>query len=206
MKYTLKCFILSVLIVCLVCSCSQDLTEEDDGEYGRTIYACISITGYGDVYLELYPDVAPLTVENFVSNANDLIYNDTLIHWVGSGFGIQGGDPTGSGYGLEGQNRIKGEFTENGVKNKISHVRTTVTMARSSSEYDSATSQFMILVTDQTQLDGRYAAFGRVISNMAAIDAISAVQVYEDNYRPVDDIVLKTVTVYETLPESVILD
>lgn len=206
MKRALCAFLAASFIIAVIAACSPDLKEADDGKYGDTVYARMSFEKYGDVYIELYPDVAPITVDNFIVNANDGVYTNTIIHWIGNEFGIQGGDPTGTGYGLEGQTRIKGEFTANGVRNKLSHTRGTVTMARSA-EYDSATSQFMILVSDQTYLDGKYAAFARVVSGMSVVDSIASVETSEENnYRPTVNIVLSEVVIYDSLPEGTVID
>ena len=206
MKKALCAILVLSLITVAICACSAEPREVDDGDYGKTVYACISFEKYGDVYIEMYPDIAPVTVDNFIENANSGLYTDTVIHWIGKDFGIQGGDPTGTGYGLEGQKTIKGEFSKNGVSNKISHIRGTVTMARASG-YDSATSQFMILVSDETYLDGKYAAFARVVSGMDVIDEVASIETSEESYyRPAEDVVIAGITIYEYLPEGVILD
>jgi len=185
-------------------SCSESVKMSvDDGDYGtERVYSVIHIADYGDVYIELYPEIAPITVDNFISNVSSGIYTNTVIHWIAPGFGIQGGDPTGTGLGLEGQKRIKGEFAENGVDNKISHIRGTLTMARKNGDNDSATSQFIILISDQTQLDGRYAAFARVVRGMDVVDAVAAIETFEENgYRPETDVVVTGAQIIDSLPE-----
>ena len=139
-----------------------------DSQYNYHI--TINVKNYGTIVAELYPDIAPITVENFVKLANEGFYNNLTFHRVISGFIIQGGDPSGNSRGGSSQT-IKGEFSANGVENNLSHTRGVLSMARSSS-YDSASSQFFIMHQDAPQLDGQYAAFGRVISGMEIVDAI----------------------------------
>ena len=123
-------------------------------------HAGIDIKDYGSIEVELDADTAPITVTNFVKLAQDGFY-DGLTFWrIIDGFMMQGGDPKGNGTGGADET-IKGEFSSNGVKNDISHVRGTISMARSS-DPDSASSQFFIVQSDSTFLDGDYAAFGHV--------------------------------------------
>ena len=134
----------------------------------------------GDVIkAELYPQIAPNTVNNFISLINKGFYDGLIFHRVIKGFMIQGGDPLGNGTGGSSKT-IKGEFASNGVKNSISHVRGVISMARSS-DYNSASSQFFIVQKDTTSLDGQYAAFGKVISGMDVVDKIAKVKVEDDN-------------------------
>ena len=134
----------------------------------------------GDVMKgELYPEVAPITVENFANLVNEGFYNGLTFHRIISGFMIQGGDPLGNGTGGSSKT-IKGEFASNGVKNSISHVRGTISMARSSMP-NSASSQFFIVHQDSTFLDGQYAAFGTVTSGMEVVDKICADTAVEDD-------------------------
>ena len=126
------------------------------------------------VYGELYPQTAPQTVGNFVSLANAGFYDGLRFHRVIDGFMIQGGDPNGDGTGGPGY-AVTGEFTDNGVENAISHERGVLSMARAEG-YDTAGSQFFICQADSTYLDGQYAAFGRVLGGMEAVDAIAAVK------------------------------
>lgn len=124
------------------------------------------------IEIELYPDVAPNTVYNFVSLARQGFYDGTIFHRVVPGFVIQGGDPQGLGTGGPGY-FIRGEFAANGFPNRLSHTRGVVSMARAQHP-DSAGSQFFIVVQDATFLDGQYAAFGRVVSGMEEVDRIAA--------------------------------
>ncbi len=136
----------------------------------KTIQAEIELQNGGKIALELYPETAPISVENFVKLAREGFYDGVVFHRVVPGFVIQGGDPTGTGMGGPGY-RIKGEFRANGVKNELRHTRGVLSMARSQ-EYDSAGSQFFIMVEDAPHLDGQYAAFGRVTDGMDVVDRI----------------------------------
>ncbi|MBU5482376.1 peptidylprolyl isomerase [Blautia sp. MSJ-19] len=143
-----------------------DTSEELTGIH----HADISIRDYGDILVELDADTAPVTVTNFVKLAQEGFY-DGLTFWrIMDGFMMQGGDPKGNGTGGSGET-IKGEFSSNGVKNDISHVRGTISMARSS-DPDSASSQFFIVQSDSIFLDGDYAAFGSVTDGMDIVDKI----------------------------------
>jgi len=131
----------------------------------------IDIEGYGTIKLELDGKTAPITVENFVGLVEDGFYNGLTFHRIINGFMMQGGDPKGDGTGGS-EATIKGEFSANGVENSISHVRGTISMARSGRSMDSASSQFFIVQTDSTYLDGQYAAFGHVTEGMEIVDQI----------------------------------
>ena len=139
----------------------------------------IDIEEYGKIKLELDADVAPITVTNFINLINDKFYDGLTFHRIISGFMIQGGDPNGNGSGGA-TNKIKGEFSANGVKNNISHKRGVISMARSTL-YDSASSQFFIVHKDSEFLDGNYAAFGHVTEGMEVVDEICKKVSVEDN-------------------------
>ena len=143
-------------------------------------------------YVELYPDVAPNTVNNFIYLVNKGFYNGLIFHRVIEGFMIQGGDPKGNGTGGPGYS-IRGEFSRNGFKNDFPHKRGVISMARSMMP-NSAGSQFFIMHADAPHLDGQYASFGRVIDGMDVIDKIATVNV-DYNDKPLTDQVIKTVTV-----------
>ena len=143
-------------------------------------------------YVELYPEVAPNTVNNFISLINKGFYNGLCFHRVFEGFMIQGGDPKGNGTGGPGYT-IRGEFTKNGFKNNLKHKRGVISMARSMMP-NSAGSQFFIMHADAPHLDGQYAAFGQVIDGMDVIDKIAEVNV-DYNDKPLRDQVIKSVTV-----------
>lgn len=145
--------------------------EEALAAESKIIYADIAIEGYDSVItIQLCPDEAPETVENFVSLAKDGFYDGLTFHRIMSGFMMQGGDPLGNGTGGSSKN-IKGEFTSNGVMNPLSHTRGAVSMARSS-DMNSASSQFFIVHEDSTFLDGNYAVFGYVISGIEVVDDV----------------------------------
>ena len=127
-------------------------------------------TTAGTMKIELYPDVAPNTVNNFISLVQKGFYDGLIFHRVIPGFMIQGGDPEGMGYGGPGYG-IRGEFARNRFNNPLKHTRGVLSMARSQHP-DSAGSQFFIMVDDAPHLDGQYAAFGKVIEGMEAADAI----------------------------------
>ena len=140
----------------------------------------IKVKDYGTISVELDADVAPITVTNFVDLAKDGFYDGLTFHRIISGFMIQGGDPLGNGTGGS-DKTIKGEFSENGVENSISHVRGTISMARSQ-DYDSASSQFFIMHKDNPGLDGQYPAFGTVTKGMEVVDKICEdTQVEDEN-------------------------
>ena len=167
-------------------------TEEDTTVDKSHPIATITMKDGGVIQLELYPEVAPESVKNFISLANSGFYDGLIFHRVILGFMIQGGDPLGKGTGGPGY-AIKGEFAANGVQNDISHVRGVLSMARSSA-YDSGGSQFFIVQTDSTYLDGNYAAFGRVTSGMDVVDAIAKTTTDSKN-KPYKDQVMQTVRV-----------
>ena len=129
----------------------------------------------GDIYIRLFPDVAPGTVENFKTLVESGFYDGLTFHRIMPGFMIQGGDPKGDGTGDSGT-RIKGEFDSNGFENNLSHVRGVLSMARGSYSMDSASCQFFIMHKDSTFLDGDYAAFGYVVGGMDVVDAITEVE------------------------------
>ena len=144
------------------------------------------------IRVELYPEVAPNTVNNFISLVNQGFYDGTIFHRVIPGFMIQGGDPTGTGMGGPDYS-IKGEFAANGVKNNLTHARGVISMARAMSP-NSAGSQFFIMVEDAPHLDGQYAAFGKVLEGMEEADRIVSVRTnYSD--KPLRDERMKKVTV-----------
>ena len=133
-------------------------------------HVVIEVEDYGTIEAELDADVAPITVTNFVNLAKDGFYDGLTFHRIIKGFMIQGGDPLGNGTGGS-DKTIKGEFSQNGVENPISHERGVLSMARSSKP-DSASSQFFIMHEEATYLDGQYAAFGHVTSGIEVVDKI----------------------------------
>lgn len=144
------------------------------------------------IKLELYPDKAPISVENFEKLVKEGFYNGLIFHRVISGFMIQGGCPDGTGMGGPGYS-IKGEFSGNGVKNDLKHSRGVLSMARSARP-DSAGSQFFIMHEDAPHLDGQYAAFGKVVEGMDVVDEIAATAV-DHGDKPVKPQRMKKVTI-----------
>lgn len=154
----------------------------------------IEMENGGIMRLELYPDIAPITVKNFLDLVNNGFYDGLIFHRVINNFMIQGGDPTGTGMGGS-ENTIKGEFAQNGVKNDLSHTRGVISMARSQS-YDSASSQFFIVHQDSTYLDGSYAAFGKMVDGYDVLDEIATTPT-DSSYKPLADQVIKSIRVVE---------
>ena len=146
----------------------------------------------GVIKAELYPEIAPNTVNNFVSLCRKGFYDGLIFHRVIEGFMIQGGDPRGSGVGGPGYS-IRGEFSANGFKNELRHSRGVLSMARAMNP-NSAGSQFFIMHEDAPHLDGQYAAFGKVIEGLDVLDAIATVRV-DYNDRPRVTQMMKRVTV-----------
>jgi peptidyl-prolyl cis-trans isomerase B (cyclophilin B) len=145
----------------------------------------IDVEGYGKMEVELFPSVAPITVENFLKLVDSSFYDGIIFHRVISGFMIQGGDPLGNGTGGS-REKIKGEFASNGVKNDLEHTKGVISMARTQVP-NSASSQFFIMHADSDYLDGEYAAFGAVVSGIEVVDKIASVKTgrYDDPVTPV---------------------
>lgn len=152
----------------------------------------IKMADQGEIKIELYPEIAPNTVNNFISLIQQKFYDGLTFHRVIPGFMIQGGCPQGNGMGGP-DYRIKGEFSQNGVKNDLAHTRGVISMARAMSP-DSAGSQFFIMHQDAPHLDGAYAAFGKVISGMDVVDRIAETET-DYNDRPNADQKIAAVTV-----------
>ena len=188
--------LLAALLLCAMGCRKKTVEEKTDTEVTNVDkthpIATITMKGGGQIQLELYPEVAPESVKNFISLANSGFYDGVIFHRVILGFMIQGGDPLGKGTGGPGYS-IKGEFAANGVKNDISHVRGVISMARAK-PFDSAGSQFFIVQADSTYLDGQYAAFGRVTSGLDVVDKIAKTTT-DRNDKPYKDQVMETVRV-----------
>lgn len=195
----------------ILCSCNKDeeelnyTTSEIDGKTVYTIktklyvasseetnLVMINVKDYGIMVAELYPDKAPITVENFKELVSKNFYSGLIFHRVINGFVIQTGDPNADGSGGSDET-IRGEFEANGVKNDISHVRGILSMARRGSDpeteatLNSASSQFFIVQDDATYLDGNYAGFGKLVSGYNVLDKIASVKT-NMNDKPIDDI------------------
>ncbi len=154
--------------------------------------ATIEMESGNSIQIELYPEMAPNTVNNFISLINKQFYNGTKFHRVIENFMIQGGDPLGNGMGDPGYS-IKGEFSLNNIRNDLLHTRGVISMARSENP-DSAGSQFFIMHKDAPHLNGAYAAFGKVIDGMEEVDRIALVKKdYLD--KPLKDEVIKKITI-----------
>ena len=143
-----------------------------------------------EIKVELYPEKAPITVENFEKLAAEKFYDGLTFHRVISGFMIQGGCPKGDGTGGP-QEKIKGEFSANGVPNDLKHTRGVLSMARAM-DPNSAGSQFFIMHKDAPHLDGQYAAFGKVVEGMEAVDEIAGCET-DFNDKPLKPVVIKRI-------------
>ncbi len=185
MKRFIQILLVCLLVTCIsACSKKQEAKEEVREETTETENTAVSaepikvrmtIRDYGTVDLELYPDVAPLTVENFVKLVQDGFYDDNRFHRIIDGFMIQGGmDKSRS------VPSIKGEFASNGFENNLKHTEGVISMARAQDK-DSASSQFFIMVGNGDWLDGEYAAFGKVIEGLDVVKKIAA------DARPIDN-------------------
>ena len=152
----------------------------------------IQLKNGGVIKAELYPDIAPETVKNFIDLAGKGFYNGLIFHRVIPGFMIQGGDPTGTGMGGPGHT-IKGEFAANGFKNDLKHTRGVLSMARAGNP-NSAGSQFFIMHETSPHLDGQYAAFGKVIEGIEEVDKIASVKT-DYNDRPLEEQAIEFMTV-----------
>ncbi len=204
MKKSISVISVILSLTMLLTSCKQadekPAAPTPDPELVKsTINATISLEDGDEIVLELYPDLAPETVENFVELAEDGFYDGTIFHRVIEDFMIQGG---GYDENLKEQktSSIKGEFADNGFENTLSHTRGVISMARTSQNMDSASSQFFIVQQDSPHLDGKYAAFGRVTEGMEIVDDIASVKTgtvassgMED--VPVSPIVIETITI-----------
>lgn len=191
-----KKIVILMLLFLFVCGCSKDTSK---GVINKVKYEETNkITNYvkmdttkGIILIELYPEIAPITVENFQNLVNEKFYDGLIFHRVIKDFMIQGGVPEGTGFGGS-DKTIKGEFKNNGVENNLSHTRGVISMARNSISMDSASSQFFIVHKDSTFLDGDYAAFGKVIAGLDVVDKIASIQV-DSNDKPVVDQKIKSI-------------
>ncbi len=186
------CLFMIVIVSAGFCSCSQDEATEIPKD--KTPYATITMDDGSVMKAELYPDDAPITVENFIKLADKGFYDGLTFHRVIEGFMIQGGDPEGTGMGGS-DKTIKGEFASNGVNNKKRHVLGALSMARTL-EPDSASSQFFIVTDEETcaQLDGDYAVFGKVIEGVDVAVKISQLPT-GPNDKPLNDVVIKSIRI-----------
>lgn len=184
------CVLLMLALMIPFASCADDSV----GEPTNFVKMTVSYTDgngkacKGDIVIELDPEQAPITVENFQKLVSEGVYDGLTFHRVISGFMIQGGDPAGNGTG--GTDPIKGEFLANGVNNTIAHRRGVISMARRGDSYDSGSSQFFIVHQTSQQntqsLDGQYAAFGYVIDGIEHVDGIASTQTNPYTDKPYD--------------------
>ena len=169
-KKSIILLVVCFLIIGLVLVFSIVMQEKDKKNEPK--YVQISVKDYGNIIVKLYPDKAPITVENFLKLVNDKFYDGLTFHRIMENFMIQGGT-----YDTEGNRKdaatIKGEFELNGVENDLSHTRGVISMVRSNTDFDSASSGFFIMHADNLALDGGYAAFGEVIDGMDVVDTIA---------------------------------
>ena len=198
MKKVVAMLLAAVMLSLVFIACNTESKNQDEdnqqGENMDKIIATIEMEDGGIIKLELYPDIAPQTVRNFVSLARKGFYDGLTFHRIIPGFMIQGGDPNGNGSGGPGY-CIKGEFTINGFENNLKHTRGVISMARLNKPYDSAGSQFFIMHADAPHLDGAYAAFGMVIEGMDVVDRIASVDYNPINNHPYEDVVIKSITI-----------
>ncbi len=188
-----KWIIASFLVAALsLVGCSNNTEDEVRTPPEELPVATIVFKDYGTVEAELYPHIAPNTVNNFISLANSGFYDNLTFHRIIKDFMIQGGDPEGTGIGGPGYS-IKGEFTSNDFKNDLKHTEGVLSMARSQ-DNDSAGSQFFIMTKEAPHLDGQYASFGKVISGMDIIHEIENVET-DSNDKPLKDIVIESIKV-----------
>jgi peptidyl-prolyl cis-trans isomerase B (cyclophilin B) len=171
---------------------NQNNSPTEKGVNDKNPVATIEMEDGKAITIELYPEVAPNTVRNFISLANSKFYDGLIFHRVIPGFMIQGGDPKGNGTGGPDYS-IFGEFSGNGFNNPTKHTRGVISMARSKDK-NSAGSQFFIMHEDYPSLDGEYAAFGNVIEGMEVVDEIAQAET-ASNDKPVKDIKIKSITV-----------
>ena len=185
MKKLLLFMLILLIVLPFTSSCANDKAMN---------FVQIEMEDGGSIIIELYPDIAPITVDNFKKLVSESFYEGLIFHRVISGFMIQGGDPDGNGTGGPGYT-IKGEFAANGVENNLSHERGVLSMARAKG-YDTAGSQFFIMHADSKGLDGQYAAFGKVIEGMDVVDKIASVEVDEKD-KPINEQKIKAITILE---------
>ncbi len=199
MKKLLKAFLVFAIAALTACvPDGQQVSIPQEDLMSGTHHAEILMEDGGKIEVELYADIAPITVTNFVNLINDKFYDGLTFHRVIAGFMIQGGDPQGDGFGNSG-NMIKGEFSANGVENNLKHERGVLSMARARAN-DSASCQFFIMHQDAPHLDGQYAAFGKVTAGMDVVDQIADNTPVTDNNGSVlkeDQPVIKSITMVD---------
>lgn len=192
--------LLMAITLCLALTACTGSNKSSDSGSSKTVdysndtnpVAEIVMSDGSVIKVELYPEAAPNTVNNFIYLANSGFYDGLTFQRIIPGFMIQGGDPKGDGTGGPGYS-IAGEFKDNGFENNLKHTRGVISMARAQS-YDSAGSQFFIMVADATSLDGQYAAFGKVTEGIEVVDKIVGAE-RDSTDKPLESIVMRKVTV-----------
>lgn len=174
------------------CSSKAPVSDEVRTPPKELPIATIVVKDFGTIEAELYPHIAPNTVNNFISLANSGFYDGLTFHRIIKDFMIQGGDPEGTGMGGPGYS-IYGEFTKNKFKNDLAHTEGVLSMARSQSK-NSAGSQFFIVTKDAPHLDGQYASFGKVIKGMDIVHKIENVQT-DSSDKPINDVIIESIKV-----------
>ncbi len=198
MKKPFRALFVAFLTLFTLTSCGEiEFVAVEPSEYKNAennYYVEMVVANHGTMYIELFTDLAPITVANFVSLIEEEFYDGLTFHRVISGFVIQGGDPDGDGTGGS-DNSIKGEFTNNKVNNHLTHKRGVISMARLSDDKNSATSQFFIMHATTTSLDGDYAAFGQLynIESYNTLDSIAGVSVNSTTSKPTSKVTIETV-------------
>lgn len=180
----------------------KDETDNNKNEVTKNPIVTMEIKNYGTVKIELYPKVAPNTVKNFISLINEGYYDGLTFHRIVPGFVVQGGDKEGTGAGKT-EYSIRGEFTKNGFKNDLKHEKGVISMARADYSvfglteegYNSAFSQFFIMLESQRSLDGLYAAFGKVIEGMDIIENLENIEIDSQTEKPINPPVIQKMTV-----------
>ena len=208
-KYFLYVWVALLTLVLVACNSDANSNDKDATNGDSTVEKTVSNENYEEnvtenpivtitmesgeqIVMELMPKVAPNTVANFVTLAQEGFYDGTIFHRVIPGFMVQGGDPTGTGMGGPSYS-IAGEFTSNGFENTLTHERGVISMARAKNP-DSAGSQFFIMVKTATHLDGDYAAFGKVLEGMDVVDKIVSVE-RDERDKPLQEQKMKSVVV-----------
>lgn len=208
LKSLIKITAICLLLIFASGCAEKELPEHTDTENGKidgisfketeteTETVKIEMVDGGIILVELYPEIAPITVKNFQKLVSEKFYDGIIFHRVIENFVIQGGDPTGTGY-YGSDETIKGEFGINGVSNNLNHVAGVISMARSENP-DSASSQFFICHGDcRDSLDGKYAGFGKVIAGMATVNKIATTQT-DSKDRPVEEQRISSIKFVET--------
>jgi len=224
-----KVFKLALLLISLILIVGCDDNKEEESEETSQVIEKISVSddgeitegkleGYhfketeevtsrvkiqmengGVILITLSNADTPITIANFQKLVKEKVYDGLIFHRVIKDFMIQGGDPTGTGYGDDSLDTIKGEFSSNGVSNSLSHTRGVISMARSN-DPDSASSQFFIVHADSTYLDGNYASFGKVFAGLDVVDEIAKVET-DDNDRPIKEQKIKSIRFIEIIED-----